>query len=685
MKMDRREVVQSGMVAGLAAILPSSQALARPEIVGTAGAALGVCYYPEQWPRSWWASDAADMTKRGISFVRIGEFAWSLMEPEPGRYDWAWLDEVFTTLGRAGLKIVLGTPTATPPKWLVDRSPEILPYAENGAVRNFGSRRHCTLSSETYWNESRRIVSAMVERYGRHPALAGWQVDNELGCHDTVMSWGSVDLAAWKQWLEKKYGTIAALNEAWGTSFWSMQLASFDEVILPARAVTETAPAARMDYRRFSSEQLIAYAAMQATIIRAGSPDRFVTTNAMAFFSDFDHFALGREMDFMSWDSYPLGHTAEYLTDEAALRRYARTGHPDVPAFNHDLMRGASGGRPFWIMEQQPGPVNWSPWNGVPEPGMVRTWVWEAFAHGAATVSLFRWRQAVFAQEEMHAGLNRPDRKISPGGIEVDQVHKELGQLGPLQSPTRAPVALIYDYESVWYAKVQPQGADFNATLLAFAFYSALRRQGYDIDIVPPGASLEGYSLVVAPMLAMLRPDAVTALKASKAVTLFGPRTGSKTNDVHIPDDLPPGPLQALMPLKITQVGSMRPGLTETVQGTAIAGKMTHWREWLETDLPALATFEDGEKAVVAAERRIYIAGWPDDALLDTIVAHAGRMAGLWRVQLPADVRIRQRGDLVFAMNYGATAQPAPAPAGVQFVLGEPMIPPHSVAIWRSK
>lgn len=683
MNMDRREVVQTGLVAGLASFLPSSPSLARPEALGRSGATLGVCYYPEQWPRSYWADDAAEMARRGISFVRIGEFDWALIEPDAGRFDWQWLDEAMTTLGRAGLKVVMGTPTATPPKWLVDRFPEILPVTEDGAVRNFGSRRHCTLSSEKYWAESRRIVSAIVERYGRHPALAGWQIDNELGCHDTVMSWGPIDLVAWKSWLTTKYKTIGALNEAWGTSFWSMHLYNFDEVLLPVRAVTETAPAARMDYRRFSSEQLIAYAAMQGAIIRTGSPGRFVTTNAMAFFPDFDHFALGREVDFMSWDSYPLGHTAEYLSDESELRRYARTGHPDVPAFNHDLMRGASGGRPFWIMEQQPGPVNWSPWNGVPEPGMIRTWVWEAFAHGAATVSLFRWRQARFAQEEMHAGLNRPDRKISPGGIEVEQVHRELTRLGPLQPAGRAPVALIYDYESVWYAKVQPQGADFNATLLAFAFYSALRRQGFDIDFVPPGASLEGYRLVVAPMLAMPRPDAVAALMASKAVTLFGPRTGSKTPDVHIPDALPPGPLQGLLPMKVTQVGSMRPGLTEKVEGKTLAGQITHWREWLETDLPALATFADGEKAVVAAGRRIYVAGWPNAVLLDGLVAHAAGMAGLTPIALPTDMRIRRRGDLIFATNYSATPQAAPAPTGAKFVLGEATIAPHSVSVWR--
>lgn len=684
----RRQLLQAGGGAVLAAALSAGAAVEGEEPTGAKGGvappALGTCYYPEQWPQEWWAADAAEMARRGIRYVRIAEFAWALMEPEPGRLDWAWLDRAIETLGAAGLRVVLGTPTAAPPKWLVDRHPEILPVAENGQVRGFGSRRHYTLASPVYWRESRRIVAAQVERYGRHPHVAGWQIDNELGCHDTVESFGPVDLAAFKDWLRERYGSIEALNTAWGNSFWSMRLGSFDEVVLPARAVTETSPTARLDFRRFSSEQLIAYAQMQAKIIRAGSPGRFVTTNAMAFFGDFDHFALGRVVDFVSWDSYPLGHTAGFLADDGpALQRYARTGHPDVAAFNHDLIRGTSRA-PFWIMEQQPGPVNWARWNGVPEPGMVRLWTWEAFAHGAATVSHFRWRQARFAQEQMHAGLNRPDRAVSPGGLEVQQVHREIeGALPALSATGTAPAALVLDYASVWYARVQPQGADFDVWRLAFAFYSALRRRGLDVDIVAPGARLDAYRLVLVPTMVMPDKAAVDALAAARAVTVFGPRSGSKTPEVHIPANLPPGPLQALLPLKVIQVGSMRPGLAEPVAGEGIQGTVIRWREWLETDLPALASFDDGGKAVVAHGQRLYVAGWPDDALLDGLIGRCARLAGIDTRPLPADLRLRRRGDVVFAINYGAVPRQAPAPAGARFVLGAATVPAHGVAAWR--
>ena len=264
---------------------------------------LGVCYYPEHWPEAWWAEDAQAMRAMGIVWVRIGEFAWSRMEPEPGRYDWGWLDRAMDTLGAAGLRVVLGTPTATPPKWLTDRHPEILPADAHGRPRGFGSRRHATASSDIWWQESRRIVTALAARYGTHPALGGWQIDNEFGCHDTVLSYGAEDLSGFREWLRRRYQSPAQLNEAWGNVFWSMEVASFNEVALPAATVTEPNPAARLDFWRYASAQVTAYCAMQADILRAHSPGRFVTHNFMGRFTDFDHWAMGQELDFATWDS----------------------------------------------------------------------------------------------------------------------------------------------------------------------------------------------------------------------------------------------------------------------------------------------------------------------------------------------------------------------------------------------
>jgi beta-galactosidase len=217
---------------------------------------LGCCYYPEHWPEAIWAEDARRMREMGLSLVRIGEFAWSRIEPEPGHYDWGWLDRAIDTLHAAGLKVILGTPTATPPKWLVDRMPDMVAIDEQGRLRGFGSRRHYCFSHEGYREECRRIVTALAQRYGRHPAIAMWQTDNEYGCHDTVLSFSAAAAAAFRGWCAARYGTVQALNTAWGNVFWSMEYRSFAEIDPPHLTVTEANPTHWLDYRRFASDQV---------------------------------------------------------------------------------------------------------------------------------------------------------------------------------------------------------------------------------------------------------------------------------------------------------------------------------------------------------------------------------------------------------------------------------------------
>ncbi|MCX5496135.1 beta-galactosidase [Kaistia dalseonensis] len=643
---------------------------------------LGVCYYPEHWPEDWWARDAAEMAELGIKFVRIGEFAWSRIEPEPGRFDWGWLDRAIDTLGKAGLKVVLGTPTATPPKWLIDLYPDILPYGADGTVRGFGSRRHYTFSSETWFRESARIVEAYASRYGDNPAVAGWQTDNEYGCHDTILSYGPEDLKAFRGWLRRRYQTPEAINEAWGNVFWSMDVNSFDDVELPVRTVTETAPAARLDYWRFSSEQVVRYNEMQTAIIRKHSPGRFVTHNYMGFFHDFDHHAVSEVLDFASWDSYPLGFVEKFPFSEDERGRWASTSHPDIPGFHHDLYRPMAGNK-FWVMEQQPGPVNWAPWNAVPTPGMVRLWAWEALAHGAEVVSYFRWRQAPFGQEQMHAGLNRPDRTRSVGGHEAARVGKELAAFGPLPENGTAPVALVFDYEASWITRLQPQGKDFLHEELTFRWYEAIRRLGFDVDMVRPGADLSAYKLVLVPSLPHVSLEALEALRKTDAQILVGPRAGSKTRDFAFPAELAPGPLQAFLPLKVTQVASLRPG-AQVVSG-AVSGHVSRWREWIETDLPALATYADGAAAILQHGRFTYLTGWAEADLLGDLLANTILpAAGLEPIAVPDHVRIRRRGNLVFAFNYGPESWTVPDAATKRFKLGGPVVAGADLACWEA-
>ncbi len=641
---------------------------------------LGVCYYPEHWPEAWWAEDARRMRETGISHVRIGEFAWTRYEPERGKFDWGWLDRAMDVLAAAGLKIVLGTPTCTPPKWIVDANPDMIPVDEQGRPRGFGSRRHYTFSSRAYWEESRRIVEILAQRYGNHPGLAGWQTDNEYGCHDTILSWSKTDLLAFRDWLRRTYQSTEQLNEAWGNVFWSMEVTSFDQIELPHLAVTETNPAARLDFWRFHSSQVAAYDAMQCEILRAHSPGRWITHNFMGFFNEFDHWDVGRNLDLASWDSYPIGFVERFPFTEEEKNRWALTSHPDIAPFHHDLYRGVGHGR-FWVMEQQPGPVNWAPWNPVPKRGMVRLWTWEALAHGAEVVSYFRWRQAVSGQEQFHAGLNRAgSHDYSQGGLEAAQVGRELGAMGPLPVSAKAPVAMVYDYEASWITRIQPQGQDFRYHELAFRWYEATRRMGLDIDMVPPGADLSGYKLVLVPSLPHVSDAAERAFAAAEGIVLYGPRTGSRTRHHAIPHGLAPGPLRTLIPMQISEVSSLRPGLSEGVTGE-VEGRAERWREYLDTAATVEARFSNGDPALVAKANHHYLACWPDPALLRTTLRRLAGKASLTVSDLPEHIRIRRRGDLTFVFNYGETAWTCPD--GGNAVLGSGTVAPQSVFIRR--
>lgn len=612
---------------------------------------LGVCYYPEHWPEKTWADDARRMAEAGLSWVRIGEFAWSRLEPTPGKLEFEWLDRAIQTLGDAGLQVVLGTPTATPPRWMLDRHPDMLAVDASGQTRIFGSRRHYDFSHSGYRDECRRIATLLAERYGRHPHVQAWQIDNEYACHDTVLSYSDTARGAFRDWLAQKYQSPDALNRAWGNVFWSMEYSEFGQIDLPNATVTEPNPAHVMDFRRFASDQVVAFNRVQAEAIRAHS-DRPLIHNYMGSMpgvTDFDHYAVGGDLDVAAWDSYPLGFLLDRApdADEARKARYVRQGDPDFQAFHHDLYRRVGRGR-LWVIEQQPGPVNWAAWNAAPLPGMVRLWTHEAAAHGAEAVCYFRWRQAPFAQEQHHAGLLRPDSASAPGLDEATQTAAELAEIGPVPQAS-ARIALVFDYASQWAWEVQPQGADFSHLGLIFAFYRGLRRLGVNIDIIAPGDRPDGYNLILVPGLMTLDRDWEQALAASGALVMYGPRSNAKTADMSIPVPLPPA-LEGLR-CAVARVETLPPG----VSIAAGDGAVIRWNETLETNATTLIKTDNGAPVLVREGQTCYLGGWPDDALLRQILKQLCRDAGIRTTAMPEGIRQRETREHVLRMNYGAS------------------------------
>ena len=639
---------------------------------------LGCCYFPEHWPEEQWADDARRMAEIGLSLVRMGEFAWSRIEPEPGHFDWGWLDRAIEVVSAAGLKVILCTPTATPPKWLVDQMPDMVAIDQRGAPRGFGSRRHYDFSHAGYRKESARITRAVAERYGQNPAVTAWQTDNEYGCHDTVLSFSEAAASGFRRWLAQRYADIDALNTAWGNVFWSMEYRFFDEIDPPHLTVTEANPAHWLDYRRYASAQVTAFNVEQVAILRELSPGRDIMHNFMGFFTEFDHHDVGRDLDIAAWDSYPLGFLEQFWFSPQEKSDYLRQGHPDIAAFHHDLYRGCSDGR-WGIIEQQPGPVNWARFNPAPLPGMVALWTLEAMAHGAEFTSYFRWRQAPFAQEQMHAGLLRPDSADAEGGVEAAEAARAIAALGE-QETKQAPVALVFSYEAAWVCGIQPQGKSFRYLELAYEWYSALRRQGLNVDIVGPDASLDGYQAVFVPTMPIAGETLVAKLSALTCPVLIGPRSGSKTESFCIPEGLAPGNLRDLIPLSVTRMESLRDGEVEEGDGWTIS----RWREDVASEIEPEFALKDGRGVVYSHNNIRYCAAWPDRSLLDVLVAKIGDEAGFALTALPEGLRLRRTASHIFAFNYRSEVIDTSALGLGEPVLGKAKLPPAGVAVWAS-
>lgn len=609
---------------------------------------LGTCYYPEHWDEALWAEDARRMVAAGLTWVRIGEFAWSRLESRPGVFTWDWLDKAIDVLGAAGLKVVLGTPTATPPRWIADKYPDMFAVDVDGKPRGFGSRRHYCFSHLGYREECARIVEMFAKRYGANPHVAAWQTDNEYGCHDTTISYSDAARLAFQKWLREKYKTIEALNAAWGNIFWSMEYNDFDQIGLPNLTVTEPNPAHSLNFRRFSSDQVVSFNRLQAEIIRKHSKAP-TSHNYMGKITDFDHYKVGDDLDIATWDSYPLGFLEDRAgSDVEEQRIYARQGNPDFQALHHDLYRTVGKGR-WWVMEQQPGPVNWAPYNPAPLPGMVRLWSWEAFAHGAEAVCYFRWRQAPMAQEQMHAGLLRPDSADAPAMAEAMQVRDEIAD-APEIAPHQAPVAMIFDYDAEFAWNVQPHGHGLSYFGLFFDTYKTLRKMGLSIDILRPETrDFSGYKAVLAPGMMHMDEALKQALTKAKSQVILGPRSAARDNDMTIPVPLPPA-IPGL-DVVVDRVESLRP---DTPVGLKDGGAFIGYREKLTGGADVLAETTDGQAAAVGAGNVTYLAGWADQVGQRTLIEPVLRKVGLELLDLPDGLRVRDTATERFWFNYGS-------------------------------
>lgn len=456
---------------------------------------IGADYYPEQWEEKRWETDARMMKEAGIEVIRIAEFAWSLMEPEEGCYDFSLFDRVIELFSKYNIHIVLGTPTAAPPKWLVDKYPSVLQEDKQGHTRVFGSRRHYCFNSEIYRKKSAEIVRKMAQHYAKNPNIEAWQIDNEFGCQDTTHCYCDDCEAAFHRWLEKKYKTIDNLNKKWGTVFWSQVYIFFDEIIPPRASTCEGScqdtkgqnPSLMLDYKRFSSDSVIEFQQKQIDIIKEYT-NVPVTTNFMGYFSEIDYYKLAENLDFVSWDNY--------------LDTQWGCAYPVNGSFGHTMMRSLKKA-PIWVMEQQSGPCGWGKMGGNPEPGKLRLWTWQAIANGADTVVYFRWRAALCGTEQYWYGILNQDGRINRRYEEIARTAKEIQEFTKKHSGIefKPETAIVQSYDSIWSHGIHPHVEGFSADNMQMSLYDELFNKGIGTEFVSPEETLKNYRVVFAPAL----------------------------------------------------------------------------------------------------------------------------------------------------------------------------------------
>ncbi|KWV14820.1 beta-galactosidase [Xanthomonas translucens pv. translucens] len=652
----------------LTAAVPDARAQAT-RYADAAPLLLGVAWYPEQWPEAQWERDLTLMQAAHVRVVRIGEFAWSRMEPREGQYDFGWLDRAIAAAARHHIVVVLGTPTAAPPAWLTQAYPDTLRVGQDGVRDEHGNRQQFSFASARYRRFAHAIAEQMAQRYGRNRHVVGWQLDNEYA----QASFDPEAKAQFHAWLQRKYGSIEALNRRWATAYWSQTYNDFAQI--PVHEDGQN-PALLLEWKRFVSDTWTDYSRNQIDAIRPhADPRQFITTNTMGWFAGFDAYTVHDVLDIAAWDDYVAGERYDWV-DNAA---------------RHDLTRGYKQ-RNYWVMETQPGFVNWRATNVALRKGQVRAMAWQAVAHGADAVSYWQWRAAPNGQEEYHGTLVGADGEPVPVYAEIQQVGAEFAKAGAALAGTtpHAEVALINDFDSRWALGFQKHSADFDPVVQMKSFYRPLRQQAQVVDVVSALAPLDGYKLVVAPSLNVLSEAQAQRLKAyveHGGHLVLGPRSAMKNADNGLQPQRQPGPLGELLGGRVQQFYALDKPIP--VAGAAGEGSAKIWAEQLQaraaqTEVPLrygqANGWLDGAPAVltrrVGKGRISYVGAWLDDATLDRLTGDWLRDAQV-RVPLadvPQDVEVGVRSDgrrrVLVLINHGSDTQQVRLPAPMRSLLG---------------
>jgi beta-galactosidase len=648
---------------------------------------LGAAWYPEQWPESRWDADLSLMEAAHIHVVRVGEFAWSSLEPREGDYQLDWLDRAVRAAERHHIAVIMGTPSAAPPAWLTTKYPETLRTFPDGRKDQHGNRTQFDWSNPKYRELAAGIATKLAERFGHDTNVIGWQICNEYGNE----SFGAETKAQFQQWLRARYKTLENLNARWTTTYWSESYQDWAQIPIQEGYGN---PGLLLNWKEFVSDTWRSYQRNQIDAIRAhADPRQKITTNMMGWFDAYDHYTVAQDLDFASWDNYVgIGHL-----------------NPVDAGARHDLTRGFLR-RNFWVMETQPGMVNWSPNNNMLDKGEARAMAWNDIGHGADAVLFWQWRSALNGQEEYHGTLVGADGTPVPVYEEAKQIGAEFEKAAPALAGTTidSQVAILHDYESRWSINWQRHNSAFDPVNALVSYYAPLRALARSVDIVADTAPLGRYKLVVAPALNVLTPEASKNLEAyvrSGGHLVLTQRSAMKDEDNSLYPQRQPGPLVDLLGARVEQWYSLDKPVP--IDGEWGSGENHIWAEQLSVSSPETRTLMrygksngwlDGQPAAVTRSvgkgSITYIGAGLEGATMKVATEWMMKEAGLDPIMsdLPEDVDLAIRsgnGKRIFIFtNYAASPRTIALPGPREDILmggtvSSVTLPQYGVAVLR--
>lgn len=625
-------------------------------------------YNPEQWPSAIWDEDMALMQRAHFNVATVGVFSWASLQPAEDRFTFDWLDTVIEKLTAAGRYLCLATPSAAQPAWMSQAYPDVLRADDRGRRVHHGNRTNYCPNSPTYRRFAVQMATKLAERYGQQPNLLIWHISNEYAtpCYCDTCA------AAFREWLQVRYSSLAELNQRWWTAFWSHTYTDWSQIEPPYGDGERVTHGLTIDYRRFQSDAMLACYKLERDALRAITPTIPCTTNMMGTFPHLDYRAWAKEIDVISWDCYPRP-----------------SGYTGDIAFLHDLNRGLKDGQPFMLLEQTPSTQNWQPVNALKRPGVLRLWSYLAVAHGADTVMYFQWRRGRGAGEKFHGAVvehsgsadTRVFREVTALGAELERLGDTIVGAG-----TPARVALLFDWNNWWAIEgaigpINPK--DYPAFVRKH--YGALWRHNVSIDVIFSDSELSGYDLVIAPMLHMVKPglgervEAFVAGGGSFVTTVFS----GVVDETDLAYEGYPGPLRQVLGIWVEEIDALYEGQVNQIVMADGSGTYTCARlcDLIHSEgAEVLATYGDDFYAgtpVVTQNRfgqgkAYYIAADADDHFLDAfygrLLAEQG-IEPLLDAPVGVEVTLRTNGQrrLLFVLNHNATAVTMNLPTGQRY------------------